>query len=395
MRKLFILIAAGAFLVAYTVPAIAAEWDFNGRVAFRTFMVDDSEETAQAFKAFAGKHDDSDLYWGRYCDNWIAGTVKAGDITGNFMYRPLEAHTTIHSGDFAKLSASWDFGAGSLLIGKDLGPVNFFPSGQVYLDDMGLVGFGGIFTYFKPLMQLSIGNFKVALVEPETSTGVVMIGGNPSMTITNNPWSGGYFTSPGDNVDTSIPKIEASYGFTVGPVSLSIMGGYQTYDEKVTLTDKDYGIDSYIFGVGFKIPLGAAYVNGDIFTGQNLGQYHTTFQQGNDDAAYDATYKDEIIDNDSMGYCLVAGYKISDMLTVEVGYGYVEHELDVPGTWEDDTTSYYVQLPINVAEGVQITPEIGVVDWGDDTIVTSPGAPGKAADQGETTYYGARWQIVF
>jgi hypothetical protein len=390
MKKLLILIAAGAFLVAFTAPAIAAEWEFNGRVAFRTFYVDDSEETAQAFKGFNGNYSDTDLYWGRYCDNWIGATVKAGDITGNIMYRPLEAHPTVGRGDFAKLSASWDFGAGSLLIGKDLGPVNFFPSGQVYLDDMGLVGFGGIFTYFKPLMQLTVGGLKVALAEPETSSGVVMIGGNPSMTLINNPWNGGYFTSPGDNVDTTIPKIEASYSFTAGPVSLSVMGGYQTYDEKVTATDKTYGIDSYILGLGFKIPVGAAYVNGDIFTGQNLGQYHTTFQQGMDDAAYDATYKDEIIDNDSMGYCLVVGYKMSDMLTLEVGYGYVEHQLDRPGWETDDTASYYVQMPINVAAGVQITPEIGMVDWGDGV-----NAAGKNFDEGDTTYYGARWQIVF
>jgi hypothetical protein len=391
MRKLLILIAAGVFLVAFTVPAIAAEWNFNGRVAFRTFYVDDSEEAAQAFKGFAGKYSDTDLYWGRYCDNWIGATVKAGDITGNFMYRPLEAHPTIGSGDFAQLSASWNFGGGSLLIGKDLGPVNYFPSGQVYLDDMGLVGFGGIFTYFKPLMQLSVGGFKVALAEPETSTGVVMIGGNPSMTLINNPWLGGYFTRTGaDNVDTTIPKIEASYSFTAGPVSLSVMGGYQTYDEKVTATDKTYGIDSYILGLGFKIPVGLFYVNGDIFKGQNLGQYQMTFQQGMDDAAYDATYKDEIIDNYSMGYCLVVGYKISDVLTLEVGYGYVEHQLDRPGWETDDTASYYAQMPINVAPGVQITPEIGMVDWGDGV-----NALGKNFDEGSTTYYGARWQICF
>jgi len=385
MRKLLVLIAAGAFLVAYTAPAIAAEWDFFGSVRFRTFMADDSEKSPGA----AGTFSDSDLHWGRHCDNAIGASVSAGDISGRFMYRPLEAHDVIHGGDFAQLSATWDFGGGSLLIGKDLGPVNFFPSGQVWMDDMGLVGFGGIFTYFKPLMMATFGNFKVALGEPETSIPVIPVGTNPSFVCINNPWSGGATTTGFADVDTSIPKIEASYGFAAGPVALSIMGGYQTYDEVNTATDKAYSIDSYIFGVGFKIGLGAAYINGDVFSGQNLGQYHTTFQQGDDDVRYDAA-TDKIIDNTSMGYCLVFGYKISDMLAIEAGYGYQEHELDRAGTWEDDLASYYVQLPINVAEGVTITPEIGMVDYLDYSM-----ADGIKTEQGDTTYYGARWMINF
>ena len=384
MRKLLVLIAAGAFLVAFTVPAIAAEWEFNGRVAFGTFFGDNDENSPGAV---GGKSDD-DLYWHRYVDNWIAGTVVAGDITGRFMYRPLEAKNSM--GDFAQLSASWDFGGGSFLIGRDLGPVNFFPSGQVYLDDMGLVGFGGIFTYFKPLMQLSIGNLKVALLEPETSSRVYPYWGDDSM----QPYTSTPVVGTATDNDTSIPKIEASYGFAAGPVALSIMGGYQTFDEVIAATattaEKDYGIDSYIFGVGFKIGLGAGYVNGNVFTGQNLGQYMTTFQIGHDDAYYDSV-SDSIKDTETLGYCLVVGYKISDMLTVEAGYGYLEHEGDMTGTWEDDNTSYYVQLPINVAEGVQITPEIGMVDYGD---VQWNAATAKT-EEGDTTYYGARWQIVF
>jgi len=381
MRKLVVLMVAAAFLVGFTVSAMAAEWAFNGRAAMRTFIADDDEKSPGAV---GGKSDD-DLHWGRYVDNWIGGTVTAGDITGRFMYRPLEAQVQGAGGDFAQLSGTWDFGAGSLLVGKDLGPVNFFPSGQVYLDDMGLVGFGGIFTYFKPMLMGTFGNLKIALVEPETSSNVIMYWGVPGMQVSNSTAVTGF-----GECDTSIPKIEASYSFAAGPVALSVMGGYQTFDEVNPATDKDYGIDSYIFGIGFKIPVGVAYINGDVFIGQNLGQYQTTFQIGNDDAVYDAA-TDSIKDTETMGYCLVLGYKISDVLTIEAGYGYLEHEADMTGTWEDDNTAYYVQLPINVAPGVQITPEVGVVDYGD---VQWWGATTKT-EEGDTTYYGARWQIVF
>jgi len=392
MRKLLVLMAAGAFLVAFTVPAIAADWEFNGRVAFRTFMADNSKEVPGYYGGAGGPEDDSDLYWGRYVDNWIGATVTAGDITGRFMYRPLEAQVQGAGGDFAQLSASYDFGTWSFLIGKDLGPVNYFPSGQVYLDDMGLVGFGGIFTYFKPLVQATFGNFKIALAEPETPGNVVMPWGVPGMQNSN---SGGISDETGaaiapDDYDTSLPKIEASYSFVVGPASLSVMAGYQSFDAVVYAPSKEYGVDSYIFGVGFKIPFGALYVNGDIFMGQNLGQYQTTFQIGQDDAVYDSA-ADEIKDTETMGYCLVVGYKLSDMYSLEIGYGYLEHEADMTGTWEDDNTAWYVQLPINVAEGVQITPEVGMIDYGD---VQWFGAAAKT-EEGDSTYYGARWQICF
>jgi len=381
MRKLFVLLAAGAFLVAFTLPVIAAEWEFSGNSMFRTFIADDSEKSPGAV---GGKSDD-DLFWGRHVDTNIGATVSAGDITGRFMYRPLES--SIHGNDFAQLYGSWNFGTGSLLIGKDLGPVNFFPSSQVYLDDMGLVGFGGILSYFKPLIQLTFGNLKIAALEPETPTATVMYWGVPNMqTSTSSAVTG----DPFGDYDTSLPKLEVSYTFSAGPASLWVGGGYQTFDGVVVATDKDYGIDSYIVGLGWKIPIGALFINGNVFMGQNLGQYKTTFQIGNDDAVYDAA-SDSIKDTDSIGYVLVVGFKASDTITLEAGYGFLEHENDSTGTWEDDNTSYYVQAAISLAEGVEIRPEIGVVDYGD---VQWGGAATKT-DEGKTSYYGARWQITF
>jgi len=46
----------------------------------------------------------------------------------------------------------------------------------------------------------------------------------------------------------------------------------------------------------------------------------------------------------------------------------------------------YVQAVITMGKGCYIIPEIGVVDLGDDT---------AGAEEGDTTYYGAKWQINF
>lgn len=387
MKKLFVLLAAGAFLVAYTVPAIAAEWDFGGNVMFRTFIESDDKT------ATGTGHDDDDLLWGRDAGVSFSGKVQSGDIGGYVQWRPVESQ--VHSGDFSMLYGTWDFGGGVLTIGKAMGPANFFPSSQVWLDNQGLVGQGGIFTYFKPMIMGQFGNFKIALVEPQTTQQMLPIGGHPSFQVAvSNQWvysqtTTSYVNPNATDNDTSIPKIEASYGFNAGPVSLWVGGGYQTFDE-VNIADKSYSIDSYIFGVGFKIPIGPAYINGVVTSNTNSGQYQTEWFLQDDDARYDAA-TDKIIDNDGTGYNIVFGFKSSDTLTFEIGHGHSVNELDMPGSVEDELDSYYAQARIQIAEGFNVVPEIGMIDWG-----TGMGANGTTlTQQGETTYYGARWQIVF
>jgi hypothetical protein len=41
----------------------------------------------------------------------------------------------------------------------------------------------------------------------------------------------------------------------------------------------------------------------------------------------------------------VLGFKASDMMTFEAGYGYQEAELDVAGSEADEVEQYYLQAP--------------------------------------------------
>jgi hypothetical protein len=155
------------------------------------------------------------------------------------MFRPVETGFT-QDGDFSMMYGTCNFGPGTLLVGKGLGPVNFFPSNMVFLDEHGAVGFGGVFTYFKPMIQLTFsgdyGQIKIAAAEPQTSTRVFPVpGGCPTMVNSvRNPWNSqdagteATITGFGD-CDTNLPKLEASYGHSFGPVSFSLMGGWQSY----------------------------------------------------------------------------------------------------------------------------------------------------------------------
>ncbi len=119
MRKLLIVLAAFAFVVAYTVPTLAADWSFYGSARMTTFYDSVSEEKAG--------FDDGDTTWNQQGNSRLGATVKAGNIGGGFEYG-----TGIN---LRKLYGTYNFGSGQILIGQTYTPVNMFYSNQVYGGD--------------------------------------------------------------------------------------------------------------------------------------------------------------------------------------------------------------------------------------------------------------------
>jgi len=375
MRKLLVLLSAVAFVVAFTAPAMAADWGFYGSARMTTFMEDDSKEVTGT------DFGDDDLTWDLQGNSRFGASVKAGDIGGGFEYG-----TGVN---LRKLYGTWNFGGGTLLLGQTYSPVNMFYSNQVWGSDNDMLNYGGVYGGRNPMIQLAMGSLKIALLKPKAPGGIVTEATAAGFEF--DPTTGGFLpvaatagvTGPVDT-DTTMPKLEVSYSFKAGPVGLTVVGGYNTYDETDTSNDKGYSIDSYIVGLGFNVGLNAAYVKGNVYTGTNLGPYGM-YQAGADDPAYDAG-TDSIKDCDSMGYLVVAGFKVSDAFGLEAGYGHTESELDVAGSKADETDAYYVQATINLAKGCFIVPEIGKIDYKKD-------ADGEK--EGDTTYFGAKWQINF
>ena len=106
---------------------------------------------------------------------------------------------------------------------------------------------------------------------------------------------------------------------------------------------------------------------------------------GDDDPWWNTT-SSSVTDNDTVGFLVCGGLKINDSLSFEVGYAHVEHELDMAQANEDATASYYIQATITIAKGFFLVPEIGKVDYKDNA---------AKVDEGDTVYYGAKWQINF
>ena len=333
MRKLLVLLSAVALVVAFTVPAIAADWSFYGSSRMSTFFTDAEPE---------GGEGDTDLTWSLQGNSRIGANVKAGDIGGRFEYG-----TGIN---LRLLYGTWNFGGGQLLVGQTYTPVNLFYSNQVYGGDTDMLPYGGVYGGRNPCLQLKFGSFKIAAVQPRTAS----------------------ITGAGDT-DTTMPKLEAGYSFKAGPAAFNLVAGYNSYDEENAVSNS---VDSYIAALGFSFGFGAGYLKGDIYTGVNLGTYGIW---GGGVPSYDAA-NDNVVDMEDMGYLLVVGFKASDALSFELGYGSKSQELDTAGSTELETSAYYAQAVIRLAKGCMVIPEVGMID---------------VDGVSETTYYGAKWQINF
>jgi hypothetical protein len=365
MRKLLVLLAAIAFVAAFTAPAFAAEWSFYGHARMTTFWID--EDYGDYVLGSTGADDDLDLNHSLQGNSRIGANVKVSDnLTGTFEYG-----TGIN---LRLLWGEYNFGGFKLGVGQHYTPVNIFISNQVtpYLGggDDNLLPYGGVYNGRRAMVRGTFGGFQLALVQSTT----------PSVA------QGGYVI-PGEvthtaETDVTIPMIQAKYSFKFGGLGLQLAGGYQTYDS-VDSSDEEEAINSYIVALGVTYNAGPFSLGGNYWMGTNVGNMGM-WNLGVDEAIYN-TADDEILDNDGWGFIIVAGFAANENLRFEAGYAQSNFEVDDIDD-EDETASYYLQARITFAKGVFIVPEVGKIDRKKDLF---------DLDEGDATYYGLQWQIRF
>jgi len=284
----------------------------------------------------------------------IGAKVRVSDtLSGTFEYGTSRGNASLR-----KLYGEWDFGAGKLLVGHTYSPLNWAYSNQVFGTDNNLKAQGMIYSGREPLLQLTLGGFKIALIQPDTDD-----------------------LGTGYTTETNLPAIEASYMVTLDSVTLTVGGGYSAYEIIDSATT--YDIDSHVLAASARFKLGAGFLNATAFTGQNVGNLIALSVDGDNrwDDGFAVISGTRVLDDDSMGYGLAAGYKINDMFTFEAGYGFVTSEIDTVAG-DDEARTYYANATVTLAPGVFFVPEIGRFD-------------GVEATDAETTYYGIKWQINF
>jgi len=384
MRKLVGILAAAALLFAFTAPAMAqSEWSFYGSARFWAAWNTYDKETPAGFLSnspgIAG-FDDEELTWELQDNSRIGANVKAGDIGGRFEYGYL------YDTPGGKLNArvrllygTWNFGAGTFLVGRDYTPVFYPISDQCGLvgGDCGLIFWGTVYPGRVNQLKMSMGGFSLALL----NYGALA-----------NPLQTGAVGTAWDT-DATLPEIEAAYTFSFGPAGFMVGGGYHTHDAValVGATEREESVDAWFLTGAGKFNFGPFYVNFQIAWAQNPGDYGLTQDNLFKSAIYVAG-SDSIEDAESLFGALVLGFKVSDMLKLEGGYGYIGNELDTaPGVTSEQTTqTYYIQAAISPVKNVFIMPEMGVVDYGDLEVTGA-----ADTDLGSGFYFGVKFQINF
>jgi len=358
MKKLIVLVAA---LCMLATSAYAADWNFYGSARVQTAYTKVENQT--------GTVENTNIAEWLQTNARIGANVKASDsLVGRFEYG-----TTGGNANIRLLYGEWNFGGGKLLVGQDYSPLFNVQSNSIYsfntsTDELDMLFTGYTYGGRVPQLKLTFGDFKIAAITPNAGLDAG--------------------STAAASTKVMLPKFEASYRLAQNNWFVQFGAGYQTFDiySGANQTGSDVSVNSYVGALTGGITVGPATFSANIFGGQNAGSFAAigasdlAFMTGGRARYVAAT--NMVIDNDVIGYALVANYKASDMFTFEVGVGGVKTELDQTSSTKDDVIQYYLQSVITLAPGVTVTPEIGVVDFRQNT-------------QSDNTYLAAKWQINF
>lgn len=366
MKKLFVIFA----VLCLAAPAMAADWNFYGSARMATFYTNaDADEN--------GVDDVKNTEWAQQGNSRIGATVKVNDqIGGGFEM----------SDSFGKrkLYGTYTFAGGSqLMLGQNYTPSTSFYSNSVWAGDGDLLGVGQFYIGRSEMIQWKTGGFKVALINPTeiiTDDDILIPGLDAS----------DFYT------EVVIPKIEVSYQLKADAFFMDVFGGYNTFDLKAdnAVVTGDVSVDSYVVGIGGGMNFGAFFCNLGGHYGQNLGNYGAydpaLLGKGtgiDDNVKIDAAGQEK--DNTGWGALAVVGFNVSEMWTIEAGYGYEYAENDFDNADGENVSQYYLNATINIAPGFFIVPEVGYVsyDYEKELDGSDPNP--------NVTYFGAKWQINF
>lgn len=357
MKKLSTAFCIFALLMLCAAPVFAAaNWNFYGSARMTAFWTDQNEEAG----------DDSGLTYDFQNNSRLGATVVNGNFGGGFEFG---INDDGDSDEFnTRLLYGWyNFSKDAqLLVGQMYTPTCTFISNQVFMEDVNFLFFAPAYNGRRGMIQFKYDGLKIALVKQHAQA---VLSGAPA----------------GSELDTTFPKIEASYTFATKAFWMTVYGGYQTYEmDSATL---DYDVDAYLLGITGGVNMGPAYIRAGVFTTKNPGVYGVLTR-----ATYTGSNKPvieggEIKDSSAIGSALVVGVKATENVKFEAGLGYIVDKHDRAAAIDDDKTmGAYLQSVITVGKALSFTPEIGYYDYKNSL---------SGADQGSMWYAGVKTQIDF
>jgi hypothetical protein len=183
-----------------------------------------------------------------------------------------------------------------------------------------------------------------------------------------------FFSPAFGETDPTLPGLQARYQMGLTGDSLEVSGGYVPGVKESVPSESRIDPDAYLGYVKFKIPLHRFHLSGGAFFGQNMDALTLISQSPSDERP---------LQRSLFGYQIGGGYKFSDTLSIQAGWGEVAQAYDIS---RDDLRAWYLQAQITLGWRISITPQVGFVDF-----TNGDGEKSKE----EAFYCGGRWEISF
>ncbi len=349
MKKLLVVL----LVLGLAAPAMAAEWNWYGSARANIGWVYESDDYVgndmqDDDERLNGIQDGNVLHQGSAGTAAIGARVKASDsISGYFEI----GNTTDDDGNsevakFRHLVGTWNFGAGDLIVGHTNTILNSVVSTPVGTDDDPWVFHGFFYESRRDQITLQFGGLELSASQN------LGFGDDEALLAT------GYAET------AVIPKMEVAYTYKADAFSAKIGGGFQTYDIESRDGEWDDDVTSWaaMLDVRYRpgpwfVGVGGWYVVNPVSYGMNAARNVglTGLSFGNF-----AINNDEIEDAEMYSAYLVGGINLNEMVALGAGVSYMSSMIDYDDVdGEDDIMSWYFQVPITLAKGVRIIPEVG------------------------------------
>lgn len=326
-------------------------------------------------------HDKNYPASGHNQDNDGDTTVFSEDssVFVTFENGPFKTYFDLRTDQFEYAWGEWNFGHGSLLIGKT-DPLTFNP------------------LHLPPPLKSGIGQMIGPPIAAQVRVSVPVGSAKISAAIMEQDNYHDIDVGTGTvEVDNELPVMEAKVDFPIGPVAAAVVGGYSSYSQ-VDATGASYEIDSNLVGFVARFFQETYTLHASLFKDVN------DYSHGGDprqkgvmffapgDMYYGApTYdadSDSIVDSEYVGWAFSASYRFNDTVDVHVGISGGNTEDDYGN--KDEALGYEIAAIVTLNEHVSLTPFFHITDWG-----TREPADEASVDEGKSTTMGIEWALVW
>ncbi len=343
-KKVAAIVAAAGALTALAIPAMAEITPY-GSARMATFYNFQDIKTGTGQTAGFDEHLQSNSRFGV-------------DYTGGVVTGKVELGTGVN---VRLLYGTWDFGAGTLVVGQDYNNY-YLGSAQTHLDDNGNNGYGALWDTRQPQVKVNLKNgLYLSLIQATGNVNGDQFGANAEAT---------------SGLKMYMPKLNVGYKGKAGAVDYN--AGVVGTTFKNVAAGKD--VFAYLGYASGTATFGATSLVANISGSQNAGNLGFLNR-----VSYDATNKKDSIGFE--GYVQVT-QKLSDMFSANLGFGYLGDKVDVTNKDKfDDRMLIFVNAPITLAKNVVVTPEVSYYDQLKDN---------TGANENKKAYaVGAQWKISF